>query len=479
MIMENTADKILVGTPVIDRPETTAMFFDFFLEHSDLSKFYWVVVDNNSNEETKEVLRRYRKYYQVLIENPFNTGVAFSINQCLTHRLPGQHYLNTNVDSWIMTHGWLDTMMHFVDKPWTGIVSGRRPALWTDPSDPERLEFYRKNVIIKEIDNFIVELPKDNSMVFPWCLIKGTVLDQLGFMDEDLNVDDVDFTKRVLALNLVNVYIPDVCILQYHTESQRHPEYRAYRELVAKAVPIIMETKYGPPIRYRGTRFLPETITDDDYRAASERNYNFFEHYQEIVRERKSRRDNMKITKQVEEKIARGEKIKLDLGSGYHREEGFVALDRSEKCEPDILCDLEIDGIPLPDSCVEEIRAIHILEHCADTIFLINEIWRVCTPGAKVYIVTPHTSSDNSWVDPTHKRSFSERSCSYWDKRSGHYNTPNAGADYGVKAMFRELRVTAEVDDEVAAMSAEEQRFAVKFFRNAVRNLIVEAVIEK
>jgi glycosyltransferase involved in cell wall biosynthesis len=119
MIVENTPDKVLVGTAVIDRPETTERFFNFFIEHSDLNRFYWIVVDNNSNAETKAILQKYRQYYQVLIENPFNTGVAFSINQCLAHRLPGQHYLNTNVDSWIMTHDWLDIMLHFVNKTWT------------------------------------------------------------------------------------------------------------------------------------------------------------------------------------------------------------------------------------------------------------------------------------------------------------------------------------------------------------------------
>lgn len=187
----------------------------------------------------------------------------------------------------------------------------------------------------------------------------------------------------------------------------------------------------------------------------------------------------MKINKKVEEMLTKGEKIKLDVGAGYHKEPGFISLDRAEKCEPDILCDLDIDGIPLPDSCVSEMRAIAVLEHCSNVIATINEMWRVCENGAKIQMVVPHSANDKAWVDPTHKSFFSERSPSYWDKRSGHYTTPNAGSDYGVKAMFKDVQVMVNLDEEISAMSPEDQRFALKFFRNVVNELIINLTVEK
>ena len=42
------------------------------------------------------------------------------------------------------------------------------------------------------------------------------------------------------------------------------------------------------------------------------------------------------------------------------------------------------------------------------------EVWRVCRDGAEVFIATPHFSSHNSFVDPTHKRHLAAASFEYF-----------------------------------------------------------------
>ena len=112
--------------------------------------------------------------------------------------------------------------------------------------------------------------------------------------------------------------------------------------------------------------------------------------------------------------------VKLNLGSGPGKPEGFLNLDISEEFSPDIICDLE-HGLPFSDNSVDEIMASHTIEHLSDTIFIMNEIWRVCKDNAIVNIVVPHQASKMAFADPTHKKVFNEESFKYFCYNGDHY----------------------------------------------------------
>lgn len=140
-----------------------------------------------------------------------------------------------------------------------------------------------------------------------------------------------------------------------------------------------------------------------------------------------------------------GEPIRLDIGCGGNCAPGWVSLDRSEAVNPDILCDLEVDGIPLPDNSVSAVRAIAILEHVARPLELTDEIWRVCRDKTIVDIVVPHWSSDGAHLDPTHKSFFAEYSYQYFDRRFVGYAKNN----YGVKGAYDLVKAVIEFSDAV------------------------------
>ena len=97
--------------------------------------------------------------------------------------------------------------------------------------------------------------------------------------------------------------------------------------------------------------------------------------------------------------------VKVNLGSGYKRIEGFVNVDDDPLVEPDYLVNIEKDKLPFDDNTVEEVRAHHILEHIGDGFIpLMQEIYRVCKHGAILDIVVPHHFHDNFYSDPTHRR---------------------------------------------------------------------------
>lgn len=100
--------------------------------------------------------------------------------------------------------------------------------------------------------------------------------------------------------------------------------------------------------------------------------------------------------------------MKLNLGCGFNKLDGYLNVDCEPLCQPDCVADLEEFPWPWADESVDEIVASHCLEHVGATsetwIGILKEIWRVCKPGAHVAIMVPHPRHENFMHDPTHVR---------------------------------------------------------------------------
>lgn len=97
-------------------------------------------------------------------------------------------------------------------------------------------------------------------------------------------------------------------------------------------------------------------------------------------------------------------KTKVNLGSGYKREEGFITVDFDPLTSPDIQMDITKDIFPLEDSSIEEVRAYHILEHLPlQGIFhLFKELYRICKDQAVLEVKVPHHRSEIFFGDISH-----------------------------------------------------------------------------
>jgi ubiquinone/menaquinone biosynthesis C-methylase UbiE len=174
----------------------------------------------------------------------------------------------------------------------------------------------------------------------------------------------------------------------------------------------------------------------------------------------------MKVATKVEDLLKEGKKLRLDVGAGLHPKEGFITLDNSEACNPDILCDLDNESIPLPDDSVKEVWANYILEHCKDHLKVMDEIWRVCEPGALVQLNVPHVGWDGAVTDPQHKSYFTQHSIDYWDTRR------QACSDWGNKSKFDLVHLEQEIDPFVANMSDQTTKaIALQFWRNVIQKI--------
>lgn len=96
--------------------------------------------------------------------------------------------------------------------------------------------------------------------------------------------------------------------------------------------------------------------------------------------------------------------MKLNIGSGYKRFDGFLNVDDDILVNPDFVVNLEEAKLPFEDNSVEEIKAHHVLEHIKNFIPLMQEFYRVCKHGAIIDIVAPHHNHEVFYGDPTHVR---------------------------------------------------------------------------
>lgn len=113
--------------------------------------------------------------------------------------------------------------------------------------------------------------------------------------------------------------------------------------------------------------------------------------------------------------------MKLNLGCGYNKLEGWLNVDRFDACAPDLVCDLEQTPWPFEDSSVDEVLLNHALEHLgADSdrfLAIIQELYRVCHGGATVRINVPHPRHDDFMNDPTHVRIVTPALMALFSKR--------------------------------------------------------------
>lgn len=130
--------------------------------------------------------------------------------------------------------------------------------------------------------------------------------------------------------------------------------------------------------------------------------------------------------------------MKLNLGAGLKKFDGFLNVDDDPLCEPDILVNLDDVNIkiPLDDNVVEEIKAHHILEHIGDGFIpLMKELYRICKHGAILDIEAPHHQHDVFYGDPTHKRPITVPVMYMFSKKYNrdHIKTYNSSSGMGLK----------------------------------------------
>jgi hypothetical protein len=170
------------------------------------------------------------------------------------------------------------------------------------------------------------------------------------------------------------------------------------------------------------------------------------------------------------------DKLRLHLGCGMRRKEGYVNVDRIEYPHVDVVTDLR-DKWPWEDNSVDEVLMEHTFEHFypMERVHIINEMYRVMRVGAKAKILCPIWSSARAYGDPTHVwPPVSEWTAAYWNKVWRMKEAPHTDASVVDNMYNCNFFATCGygLDPEMNNRSKEYQEMAMKYWKEAARDIV-------
>lgn len=192
--------------------------------------------------------------------------------------------------------------------------------------------------------------------------------------------------------------------------------------------------------------------------------------------------------------VAAAAPIRLDIGCGKNKREGFIGVDQFNIPGVDLLLNVverydagHFKAWPWPDSTVEEVNCTHFIEHLTnfngkwERVHFFNELYRVMKPGAKCTLIFPHWSSNRYYGDPTHCEPFSEMGFYYLSRTWRLQETPAVDVSYNVNGYSCDFECTwgYSLHQTLLARNAEYQQFALQNYKEAAQDIIATLVAKK
>jgi SAM-dependent methyltransferase len=165
------------------------------------------------------------------------------------------------------------------------------------------------------------------------------------------------------------------------------------------------------------------------------------------------------------------EPLKLNLGAGKSRMDGYLSVDSIPFEGLDVVCDLR-ESWPWPDNSVSDIHMSHVLEHfeSMERVHIINEMYRVLIPGGKASIITPHWASQRAYGDPTHKWApVSEFFFYYVWKEWRLQNAPHTDIEFNPKGFNCDFNFAGGygLHPDMNGWNDERKQYAQKWYKEA------------
>jgi len=180
--------------------------------------------------------------------------------------------------------------------------------------------------------------------------------------------------------------------------------------------------------------------------------------------------------------------MKLNIGSGLKRIDGYLNVDYNPQVNPDFIVDLEKGILPFDNNSVDGIIAHHILEHIGDNFLkLMEEIYRVCKDGAIIDIEVPHHRHENFFGDPTHRRPITVEMLRKFSKKynNWHIETYNSTVGFGIalnvdfEIIYQDYIVDTDYRELIEKGQFQEIHEMSKRFNNVYSDLRVKLVVIK
>jgi len=197
--------------------------------------------------------------------------------------------------------------------------------------------------------------------------------------------------------------------------------------------------------------------------------------------------------------------VKIDLGCGKGKKEGFFGIDCREFPGVDGITNLgkapwtfarnfgpcvpakdsaQLERWVLPESSVEEAHCSHFLEHLGSTdrVQFLNELYRVLVPGGKATIITPHWCSNRAYGDFTHQwPPVSEMMYFYVSKEWRATNAPHTDIEWNPEGYSCHFEASwgYGMRPDLVSRNQEYQQFAMSNYKEVCLDLHATLVARK
>jgi hypothetical protein len=165
--------------------------------------------------------------------------------------------------------------------------------------------------------------------------------------------------------------------------------------------------------------------------------------------------------------------VKLDLGCGKNKKEGFTGVDAISFDGVDIVADLRKKW-RWADNSVDEVHCSHFIEHLTndERVHFYNELYRILKKDSKATLVAPHWSSGRAYGDPTHQwPPVVEFSFYYLDKGWREVNAPHCGLKCDFNASWG-----YSMHPTWQSKNSETQMFGITHYREVAQDIICTVV---
>jgi SAM-dependent methyltransferase len=167
--------------------------------------------------------------------------------------------------------------------------------------------------------------------------------------------------------------------------------------------------------------------------------------------------------------------LKLNLGAGKSRIEGYLSVDSIPFEGLDVVADLK-NRWPWGENSVSHIHMSHALEHFTgeERVHIFNEMYRVLAPGGQAYLIVPHWASQRAYGDFTHKwPPVSEMLFNYLWKEWRMQNAPHNDIQFNPQGYNCDFSFGGGygLHEEVLKWNDDRSQYAQKWFRDACADI--------
>jgi predicted SAM-dependent methyltransferase len=177
--------------------------------------------------------------------------------------------------------------------------------------------------------------------------------------------------------------------------------------------------------------------------------------------------------------------MKINLGSGIKRYDGFLNVDCDPSVNPDYLVDLETGILPFENNSVEEIKAYHIFEHIGPNFFkFMQELYRVCKNNAIIDVHVPHPRHDYFLGDPSHVRPITIEMMNRFSKKYNDTEKTSTGStlfayvyDVDFEIFHTEYHLETYFKEMIQGKTEEEVNMMARLYNNVIQEIHFKMVV--